>query len=484
MRRAILLAAGSFEDTRLTPLRFAAKDAARLASVLTDKDLAGFDDVQVFADSRVSEARIALEQLARASDPGDLLLFYFSGHGKLDRDGTLALMMADSNIDVLGATALLSDELKRLFNLSRASQKVMILDCCYSGAAGAAGFKGMEGDAIDTLAQSFRGSFLLTASQRFERAWEVEEREAGALTDAFVRGIATGAASGTASDEITLSEIAAYVKRSVPTTSPQLPEYWDNGGIGGVRISRKLARFDASWTKRARQLVSRYARLNIFDDDFADSIRVAIDRRGRGPDPRLLLLNRLMTRQIALSTFVLRWHDGAAPATFTPRSPDERVGLDKESSVDAANASSGGPPHSPPPPAPAEPAPVVAEGDPQEPAVPPFPHPRKARRTAAVVLTIFGLVVALILFSSYLQNRHERDTVNATTTVDSNAADNATTTVNAADNLAMEAMNTLNTSVAEQPNTANVQSPPIVRRHRSPAYTGNTTYTTTNTTGM
>lgn len=308
MRRAVLVAASRFEDPAFPPLRFAVRDAERLQAILEDPALGGFDQVVMLANPPGNVARIGLERTARACDPGDVLLFYFSGHGKLDRDGSLALAMSDSDTAVLGATSLVSDELKRILNLSKASQKIMILDCCYSGAVGVLGFKGALGDSIENLAQNFRGSFLLAASQRFERAWENEENEAGALTNALVEGVRTGAASKSGQDEITLSEIASYVKRTVPQDSPQLPEYWDSGGIGDVVFSKKPLLFDAEWARKVKAMVTRFVSTQVFDEDFADSIRGIVRVRN---DPRqaarLKLLDRLLKKEVQISTFVTVW---------------------------------------------------------------------------------------------------------------------------------------------------------------------------------
>lgn len=308
MRRAVLVAASRFEDPAFPPLQFAVRDAERLQAILEDPALGGFDQVAMLANPPGNVARIGLERMARACDPGDVLLFYFSGHGKLDRDGSLALAMSDSDTAVLGATSLVSDELKRILNLSKASQKIMILDCCYSGAVGVVGFKGALGDSIENLAQNFRGSFLLAASQRFERAWENEEKGAGALTNALIEGVRTGAASNSGQDEITLSEIASYVKRTVPRDSPQLPEYWDSGGIGDVVFSRKPLLFDNEWARKAKALVTRYVSTQVFDEDFADSIRSVIRMRDDpGQGSRLKLLDRLLRKDIQISTFVTVW---------------------------------------------------------------------------------------------------------------------------------------------------------------------------------
>jgi len=324
MRRAILVASSRFEDAEFPPLQYPVRDAERFRDVLADPRLCGFDEVDLIANEDSAGAKRRLERCARLSEPGDLILFYYNGHGKLDRDGSLALAMPESDSDILRATSLGADEVKSLFNLSRASQRVMILDCCYSGAADSHGFKGGLLDSINALAQQFTGSFLLTASRRFERAWELEAQRAGALTEALVEGVRTGAAAPPGSDQITLAQLAAYVRRSVPATSPQQPEYWDSGGIGEVVFARKLRAFDAAWVTRARRLVTGYVRSQVLDEELAEELREVIGASDRTRHAeRLALIDRLVARDIRVSAFVTAWARtrDAAPAPTPPPSP-------------------------------------------------------------------------------------------------------------------------------------------------------------------
>lgn len=307
MRRAIVVASSRFDDSHFQPLQFPVRDAERFRDILADPALCGFDEVVLLENEPVMQVRRRLERATRASEPGDLLLFYYSGHGKVDRDGALALAMTDSDSETLRSTSLASDEIKALFNASRASQKVMILDCCYSGAMGSHGFKGAVSDSINSLAQQFTGSFLLTASRGVERAWELADRNAGALTEALVEGVRSGNA-GASNDHITLAEIAAYARRVVPASSPQLPEYWDHGGIGGLIFSRKAARRDAGWGTKARRRVTQMVTQGILDEHLAEEMREAI----AAPDlprheRRVELIDQLLGRRLAVSAFVSAW---------------------------------------------------------------------------------------------------------------------------------------------------------------------------------
>jgi len=55
---------------------------------------------------------------------------YFSGHGKLDRDGRLHLCMQDTESTDLLSTAVSSARIKEFADASHARNVVIVLDCC------------------------------------------------------------------------------------------------------------------------------------------------------------------------------------------------------------------------------------------------------------------------------------------------------------------------------------------------------------------
>ena len=63
----------------------------------------------------------------------EVLLVYFSGHGKLDQSGRLHLCMQDTESADLLSTAVSSARIKEFADASRARNVVIVLDCCYAG---------------------------------------------------------------------------------------------------------------------------------------------------------------------------------------------------------------------------------------------------------------------------------------------------------------------------------------------------------------
>jgi hypothetical protein len=65
----------------------------------------------------------------------DQLLIYFTGHGKRNHARKLQLCLQDTRENALGITSLSFDELLDLCNEAGAESVLIVLDCCFSGAA-------------------------------------------------------------------------------------------------------------------------------------------------------------------------------------------------------------------------------------------------------------------------------------------------------------------------------------------------------------
>lgn len=67
------------------------QDVHRLASILKDPDIGGFDDVTDLLDPSSIDASVAIQTFAAQARLDDLILLYFSGHGVKDQNGRLFL---------------------------------------------------------------------------------------------------------------------------------------------------------------------------------------------------------------------------------------------------------------------------------------------------------------------------------------------------------------------------------------------------------
>lgn len=112
----------------------------------------------------------------------DLLLIYYCGHGVITSNGEFALTHARSRPDQVDYDALEFDRVRRACMLSPAKRRVVILDCCYSGAALAEAL-GADGD-IGQLAIS--GAYVLTSSPATRPSFMKSDAQLTAFTGHLV----------------------------------------------------------------------------------------------------------------------------------------------------------------------------------------------------------------------------------------------------------------------------------------------------------
>jgi caspase domain-containing protein len=143
---AVLVGVGAYTDLATRPA--ARAGAEDLAAILTDPDRGGQDKrrcVLLGEDTYSREVGDKLAEAAAAAE--DMLLFYFAGHGLLGPNGELYLALGTTTARRPGMTGgLRYHEVREIFRFdSRAENKIVILDCCYSGTVLAEGLSDAEG---------------------------------------------------------------------------------------------------------------------------------------------------------------------------------------------------------------------------------------------------------------------------------------------------------------------------------------------------
>jgi hypothetical protein len=224
MKRALILATGTYADSRITPLKSPVPDAERLRLLLTRKDVGPYE-VTMLSDAGAMAQRVAIERYFHSAYPDDTLLLFISGHGDKDADGDLYFLAQDTERDLLSSTAIGAHFVSRQAARSRAKQKVLLIDTCYSGAF-AKGHVFKSGDAVIT-AEDFgenggRGTAIITAASSTQLASEAaaEGRMQSRFTRHLIEGIETGAADANGTGNITLDELFDYVRAALRREGP------------------------------------------------------------------------------------------------------------------------------------------------------------------------------------------------------------------------------------------------------------------------
>lgn len=217
-RSALLVATDRYEDEGLTQLRAPAGDAEALADVLRDPSIGGFEVPPPLLNQPESVVRREIEDLLDSARLNDTVLLYISGHGVLSQSGQLFFAMADTLLRRLRSTGVPDTFVHDAMKDSRARRKVLILDCCHSGAFA----RGMatKSDGHVHVVDRFqgRGQVTLTASDELEYALEEDQvtslgvAQANSLfTRALVEGLRSGEADGNHDGHVTVDELYEYV---------------------------------------------------------------------------------------------------------------------------------------------------------------------------------------------------------------------------------------------------------------------------------
>ena len=243
-RLALIIANSDFEDEKLCRLKTPIRDAEALAAVLGDPEIGDFD-VTLLMDEPEPLVRRRIARLYHRRRRSDLLLLYYSGHGIRDEHGDLYLATRNTEMDLVGATALDAAYVRKQIDKSNSRRNVVVLDCCHSGAF--AGGKSALGDSVgteDAFAGSGYGRVILTASDALELSWEGDEwlgeDQPSVFTNFLVEGLRTGAADLDGDGKIVLDELYDYVYERVMTSgyAKQTPHRWAQQVEGQIVVAR------------------------------------------------------------------------------------------------------------------------------------------------------------------------------------------------------------------------------------------------------
>lgn len=201
---AMIVGVGDFKDASIPRLRFPAKDATDLATVLTDPQVGHFktENVLLLTNAEATRAKIlaALQQLILRAQEDDLVLIFISSHGSPHQEGSGLggvgyIVTYDAGLSNMWVDGLEYGDFSRKVALIRAKRKVLFLDTCFSGQAAGKGAKALvaEGPGIDeATAKRFlsgEGSFVITSSRATEKSYESARLQNGYFTHYLVKAL-------------------------------------------------------------------------------------------------------------------------------------------------------------------------------------------------------------------------------------------------------------------------------------------------------
>src|SRR3954469_7539854 len=242
-RKALVVATYEYADTGLGRLTAPEPDAHSFAAVLEDPAVAGFDVTMLVNQPHhvVGEAIADFYTDARGDD---LTLLYFTGHGLKDDEARLSLAMTNPRRQALMWTAISAVQLNEAMDASPSRRKVLVLDCCYSGAFPASSVEKADQE-VQTLERFHgKGRAVLTASDATQYAFEGDDVRGSGTSSVFTRYLVEAMRSGEADldndGEIALDELYSYVYDRVVAEMPQQRPKKQEDVDGRILIARNV----------------------------------------------------------------------------------------------------------------------------------------------------------------------------------------------------------------------------------------------------
>jgi len=256
----VAIGVSKYQDSSIPSLGYADADARAIYDYF--RDTFALPPNQIFlrtneqATLREIKSILGTQLAGQANDPRDTVVLYFAGHGMRDRvtgsfdpDGLSKYFLPyDTSRTDLYSTALEMDEVTNILRRLVPERVVVLLDSCFSGAAGgrspfdprAPGERApISGEFLDRMAHVGKGRVVLTASGPDESAQESSDFGHGVFTYYLLEGL-RGAADLNGDGEIDVHEIYGYVSGKVgkATRGKQNPKLKEPDLVGQILIGR------------------------------------------------------------------------------------------------------------------------------------------------------------------------------------------------------------------------------------------------------
>lgn len=309
-RYAVLIGSSKFQDGKLPNLRCPEKDVEDLRRVLESEGQ--FTAVPLKDVSREKATR-EIHDVLKNARRDDLVLIYYSGHGKLDREGNLYLATIDTEIDSLEITSISIQDIQRFIRTSPSRKKILILDCCYAGrVADAFLLKGGVEEQLQQLQSEGRGTYILAASTGIQAAKERDGDEYSLFTKHILEGIKDGKADRDDKGEISIGDLYRYSFSQMIDDDSQKPMKWDFDVEGDELVIARTGKI-AGETRRTqtKKMLFAFSEADTIPDRILnDALRLVARDKTHFAESELgykNLLDRLFERRLRIGDFVLQW---------------------------------------------------------------------------------------------------------------------------------------------------------------------------------
>jgi caspase domain-containing protein/SIR2-like protein len=219
-RRALVVGVGRYDESEELPaLHTPGNDVAGLAQVLRDRQRCRFSDVRELVDPNAQQLRESVESLFASAGREDLVLLYFSGHGKLNTRGGLHLCATNTRERTLVSTSLPVTDIRQFIDSTAIGQVVLVFDCCFSGAAEL----GLKGDLPSLVTNDLgegQGKYVMTSSSAIQVSRARSGDKYSLFTKWLIEGLESGSPDGDQDGVITIEELYRYARDRTTADEP------------------------------------------------------------------------------------------------------------------------------------------------------------------------------------------------------------------------------------------------------------------------
>ena len=178
----------------------------------------------------------------RESD--DLLLLYFSGHALINSKRQLFFAATDTKKyeyggELIESTAIPASFIRQRMDESKSEKKVVILDCCFTGA-----FKNddVTQNTVNTVnieaELGSKGRTIFASSNSIDYPFK-EDKELSVYTTYLLEGIETGEADFNQDGWITLAELDDFIRNKIKEKYPNMiPQFYSNQKDKEIRLAK------------------------------------------------------------------------------------------------------------------------------------------------------------------------------------------------------------------------------------------------------
>ncbi len=310
-RYAVLIASSRYpREPKLPDLRCPENDVDGFNGILISAEHGEFTETFVLKNVPHQEVLLKINHTLTKARKNDLVLIYYSGHAKLDLRGRLHLATADTVIESLGASSIPVGSIRDYIYASASNQVILVLDCCFSDAVGAALLRGDVDDQLQ-LVSGGRETYILTSSTGVHRAQEKEGDQHGFLTKHILEGLRGGEADLDGDGRVSMDELHRYVHDRMVKESFQQPMKWDLNIRGELFISRsrKVPREDRR--RQIREMLLDLEAKKVLPERIRMKALDVIAMKPAQPSEALqsyhALLEQLAHKRLTVGGFIEEW---------------------------------------------------------------------------------------------------------------------------------------------------------------------------------